>query len=131
VSEVGCERPRLASQDGRLEHEQRIGGRPEAGANIGWLGHAVGLVELERRSCALSQVFCHRGAGLFPDDRVEPFGSGATVFFDYVDLRFANETDRTLQLRVWLTNVDRRGASGVTVRRRGPTASTKGRDRES
>jgi len=47
----------------------------------------------------------HHGADLFPDeDRTQPFGSGATVFYNYVDLRFANETDRTLQLRVWLTD---------------------------
>jgi vancomycin resistance protein VanW len=47
----------------------------------------------------------HHGADLFPDDdRIQPFGSGATVFYNYVDLRFANQTDRTLQLRVWLTD---------------------------
>jgi vancomycin resistance protein VanW len=47
----------------------------------------------------------HHGADLFPDeDRIQPFGSGATVFYNYVDLRFANATDRTLQLRVWLTD---------------------------
>jgi vancomycin resistance protein VanW len=32
------------------------------------------------------------------------------VFFNYVDLRFANETDRTLQLRVWLTEDSLHGA---------------------
>jgi vancomycin resistance protein VanW len=52
----------------------------------------------------------HHAADLFPDDdRIQPFGSGATVFYNYVDLRFANETDRTLQLRVWLTDDDLRG----------------------
>jgi vancomycin resistance protein VanW len=52
----------------------------------------------------------HHGSDLFPDDdRIQPFGSGATVFFNYVDLRFANETDRMLQLRVWLTADEVRG----------------------
>jgi vancomycin resistance protein VanW len=52
----------------------------------------------------------HHGFDAFPDDdRVQPFGSGATVFFNYVDLRLANETDRTLQLRVWLTDDEVRG----------------------
>jgi vancomycin resistance protein VanW len=52
----------------------------------------------------------HHGADLFPDDdRIQPFGSGATVFFNYVDLRFANKTDHTLQLRVWLTDDDLHG----------------------
>jgi vancomycin resistance protein VanW len=52
----------------------------------------------------------HHGVDLFPDDdRIQPFGSGATVFYNYVDLRFANQTDRTLHLRVWLTTDDLRG----------------------
>jgi vancomycin resistance protein VanW len=52
----------------------------------------------------------HHGSDLFPDDdRIQPFGSGATVFFNYVDLRFANGTDRTLQVRVWLTDDEVRG----------------------
>ena len=52
----------------------------------------------------------HHGSDLFPDDdRIQPFGSGATVFFNYVDLRFANATDRTLQLRVWLTDDEVQG----------------------
>lgn len=52
----------------------------------------------------------HHGSDLFPDDdRVQPFGSGATVFFNYIDLRFANETDHTLQVRAWLTDDEVRG----------------------
>ena len=52
----------------------------------------------------------HHGADLFPDDdRIQPFGSGATVFYNYVDLRFCNQTDHTLQLQVWLTDHDLRG----------------------
>ena len=52
----------------------------------------------------------HHGSDLFPDDdRVQPFGSGATVFFNYVDLRFANKTDRRFQLRAWLTDIELRG----------------------
>jgi vancomycin resistance protein VanW len=63
----------------------------------------------------------HHGSDLFPDDdRVQPFGSGATVFFNYVDLRFANETDRTFQLRAWLTDIELRGQ--IRADRRGPHA---------
>jgi len=52
----------------------------------------------------------HHGADLFPDDdRTQPFGSGATVFYNYVDLRFANASDRMLQLQIWLTDDDLRG----------------------
>jgi vancomycin resistance protein VanW len=47
----------------------------------------------------------HHSFDPFPDDRrVLPFGSGASVFYNYIDLRFFNPTDRTLQFRIWLTD---------------------------
>jgi len=46
----------------------------------------------------------HHGFDAFPDDdRRQPFGSGASVFYNYGDLRLLNPTDATLQLLVWLT----------------------------
>jgi vancomycin resistance protein VanW len=43
----------------------------------------------------------HHGFDPFPDDgRVLPFGSGATVFFNYGDLRFENRTAQAFQLHV-------------------------------
>ncbi len=52
----------------------------------------------------------HHGFDPFPDDhRVLPFGSGATVFYNYVDLRLRNPTDLTLQLRAWLTDTELHG----------------------
>lgn len=39
----------------------------------------------------------------FPDDgRVVPFGSGATIFFNYIDYQFTNNTDYNFQLLFWL-----------------------------
>jgi vancomycin resistance protein VanW len=53
----------------------------------------------------------HHSFDPFPDDRrVLPFGSGASVFYNYIDLRFYNPTDRTFQLRLWLTNEHLQGA---------------------
>ncbi|MFY0543195.1 VanW family protein [Brevibacillus sp. H7] len=47
----------------------------------------------------------------FPDDhRVLPFGSGASVFYNYVDLRFFNPTDRTFQIRMRVTDKHLKGA---------------------
>ncbi len=52
----------------------------------------------------------HHGFDPFPDDgRVLPFGSGATVFYNYVDLQFRNDTADTYQLKVWLTDRHLRG----------------------
>lgn len=46
----------------------------------------------------------HHSFDPFPDEnRVLPFGSGAGIFYNYIDLRFFNPTDLTFQIRVWLT----------------------------
>ena len=40
---------------------------------------------------------------VFPDaDRTQPFGSGATVVYNYVDLQIKNDTDSDYQLILWL-----------------------------
>lgn len=47
----------------------------------------------------------------FPDEqRVLPFGSGASVFFNYIDLRFYNPTDVTFQFKLWLTDTHLKGS---------------------
>jgi len=39
----------------------------------------------------------------FPDQgRVLPFGSGATIFYNYLDLQFTNPTDRAFQIKLWI-----------------------------
>lgn len=39
----------------------------------------------------------------FPDyRRTVPFGSGATVFFNYLDFMFRNDTENVFQVRTWL-----------------------------
>lgn len=46
----------------------------------------------------------HHSFDPFPDSgRVLPFASGATVFWNYRDFQFTNRTDRTFQIRLWLT----------------------------
>ena len=53
----------------------------------------------------------HHSFDPFPDEnRVLPFGSGAGVFFNYIDLRFYNPTDLTFQVKVWLTDEHLKGA---------------------
>jgi vancomycin resistance protein VanW len=52
----------------------------------------------------------HHGFDPFPDvGRVLPFGSGATVFYNYGDLRLRNPTDQPFQIRVGLTDRHLRG----------------------
>lgn len=44
----------------------------------------------------------HDGLDLFPDfGRVVPFGTGTSIFYNYKDYRFRNDTDNTYQLIVY------------------------------
>lgn len=41
----------------------------------------------------------------FPDDnRVLPFGSGAAIFYNFIDLKLHNPTNQTFQLKLWMTD---------------------------
>jgi vancomycin resistance protein VanW len=52
----------------------------------------------------------HHGYDSFPDSgRVLPFGSGATVFYNFVDLRIENPGPETYRIRLWLTDDELRG----------------------
>jgi len=47
----------------------------------------------------------HHSFDPFPDDgRVLPFGSGATVFYNYLDYQFKNNTTHTFQINLWFTD---------------------------
>ena len=53
----------------------------------------------------------HHSFDPFPDEnRVLPFGSGAGVFYNYIDLRFFNPTTLTFQIKLWLTDEHLKGA---------------------
>jgi vancomycin resistance protein VanW len=53
----------------------------------------------------------HHSFDPFPDEnRTLPFGSGAGVFFNYIDLRFYNPTDSTFQVKLWITEDYLKGA---------------------
>lgn len=46
----------------------------------------------------------HHSFDPFPDDgRVLPFGSGATVFYNYRDYQFTNNTGHTFQINLWFS----------------------------
>jgi vancomycin resistance protein VanW len=53
----------------------------------------------------------HHSRDVFPDSgRVLPFGSGATIMYNFVDLQVKNTTDQPIQLSVWLTDKHLKGA---------------------
>lgn len=46
----------------------------------------------------------HHSFDPFPDEgRVVPFGSGATIFYNYVDYQFTNHTPYTFQINLWIS----------------------------
>jgi len=46
----------------------------------------------------------HHSMDVFPDSgRILPFGSGATILYNFVDLKIKNVSPYPLQLKVWLT----------------------------
>ena len=52
----------------------------------------------------------HHSFDSFPDDgRTLPFGSGASVLYNYYDLMIMNNTNRSYQIKVWLTDTKLRG----------------------
>ena len=96
---VGCATRRKGYLDGMLlfngEALAGVGGGLCQIANlINWLCLHSPLTVTERH---------HHGFDPFPDDgRVVPFGSGATVFYNYGDYQFTNNTDHTFQLLFWI-----------------------------
>lgn len=48
---------------------------------------------------------------VFPDNnRLLPFGSGATLSYNYIDLQLRNDTDQLFQLNIWLSDKNLHGA---------------------
>lgn len=47
----------------------------------------------------------HHSDALFPDERRRiPFGTGTSIFYNYIDYRFRNDTDQPVQLVLWIEN---------------------------
>lgn len=80
-------------------------GKGEATAGIG--GGVCQIANLIHWLCLHSPLIVterhHHGFDPFPDEgRVVPFGSGATIFYNYIDYQFKNNSQYTFQLLFWL-----------------------------
>ena len=94
---------RPSTERGYLDGVQLSQGRVTVGVG-GGLCQLANLIHWMALHSPLELVERHHHSfDPFPDaGRVLPFGSGASLFYNYVDLRFRNPTAQTLQLLVWL-----------------------------
>ena len=61
---------------------------------------------------------------MFPDsNRTQPFGSGATCFYNYMDLMVRNDTPDTWRLVLQVTDTHLEGSGGPTAPRPAGTRS--------
>ncbi|WP_261663241.1 VanW family protein [Deinococcus sp. Marseille-Q6407] len=85
-------------------------GRPVEGQGGGLCQMANLLYWMALHSPLTVTEHHHHSLDLFPDSgRVLPFGSGASVFYNYVDLQLRNDTPDTFCLSVWLDDVSLHG----------------------
>jgi len=96
VGRTSCRKGYLAGMtiaDGRL-NASLGGGLCQLSNALYWLALHLGCTVSER----------HRHSfDCFPDShRTVPFGAGATVYYNYVDLRFRNDGEETFLLVIWL-----------------------------
>lgn len=87
----------------RGEVKKGIGGGICQLANLlYWMALHTPLIVIERH---------HHSFDPFPDSgRNLPFGSGASVFYNYVDLRFYNPTSCSFQIKAWVNDNHLKGA---------------------
>lgn len=92
--------PGMSLAHGRV-HSDVGGGLCQLSNMLHWLALHTPLAIVERH---------HHGHDLFPDDgRLVPFGTGATVFYNYIDLRLQNPGPETYRIRLWVTDQELRG----------------------
>lgn len=77
--------------------------RPGIGGGICQISNLIHWLVLHSPLTVIERY--HHSFDPFPDDgRVLPFGSGATVFYNYRDYQFTNNTPYTFQINLWLTD---------------------------
>ena len=92
--------PGLVLQNGKIG-QATGGGLCQSGNLIHWMALHTDLQITER---------WRHSYDVFPDaERRVPFGSGATLAYNYLDLRLHNPTKNTYQLRIWVTDTHLHG----------------------
>ena len=98
---IGRTTRRKGYKDGRVIIANRL--RPGVGGGLCNLGNTIHLLALYS-PLTVTEMHTHSDA-LAPDEGPrKPFATGTSVAFNYIDLRFRNDTDQPFQLHVWTEN---------------------------
>lgn len=93
-----------AKWKGYLQGMELSGGeaRPGIGGGICQISNLIHWLVIHAPLTVIERY--HHSYDPFPDDkRILPFGSGATVFYNYRDFQFTNNTGYTFQINLWLS----------------------------
>ena len=96
---VGRPTKRKGYLDGLVLNQGKIG--KDTGGGLCQLGNLLFWI-FAHSPLTVKERYRH-GYDVFPDvNRNVPFGAGATLSYNYIDLQVKNETDNTFQLKLWL-----------------------------
>lgn len=85
--------------DGLVLNQGNIG--KDTGGGLCQLGNLLFWI-FAHSPLSITERYRH-GFDVFPDvNRKVPFGAGATLSYNYIDLQVKNETENTFQLKLWL-----------------------------
>lgn len=97
---VGNPTARCGFLEGLVLENGRIG--KGVGGGLCQMGNLLYWMSLHS-ALAVTERWRH-SYDVFPDEnRILPFGSGATLAYNYIDLQLRNHTQQPIQLRVWLS----------------------------
>lgn len=100
---IGKPTRRQGYVDGMILHHGAV--RAGVGGGLCQLSNLIYWMTLHT-PLTVTERYRH-GYDVFPDaGRKQPFGTGATCFYNYLDLQIENRTEMCYQLRIWLTDTD-------------------------
>lgn len=95
---VGNTTKKKGYKDGRVIVKDEL--KPEIGGGLCNLGNTINLLILHS-PLEITELHKHSDA-LAPDgEKRVPFSSGTSVYYNYIDYRFKNNSDQDVQLLVW------------------------------
>ncbi|MGK9070091.1 VanW family protein, partial [Staphylococcus warneri] len=88
-------------KDGRVIINNKV--QPGMGGGLCNLANSINLL-IQHSPLVVTELHTHSDA-LSPDHgKRVPFGTGTSITYNYIDYRFKNTTDQTVQINLWVEN---------------------------